>query len=82
MLWRRCGIRVLPYLDDLVFLKKDVLACRLVGIRIEGDCLKAGLKINFTNSGLIPLKERKHLGFDMDFGAGYFKIPSHSCEAL
>jgi len=38
MYWRRCGIRVLPYLDDLFFPKKGVRACRLFGIRIEEDC--------------------------------------------
>ena len=47
MYWRRCGIRNLPYLDDLFFPKKGSRACRLVRIRIEGDCFKAGLLINF-----------------------------------
>jgi hypothetical protein len=55
MFWRRCGIRVLPYLDDIFFPKRGVRACRLVGIRIEGDCFKVGLQINFPNSGLIPM---------------------------
>ena len=76
MFWRRCGIRVIPYLDDLFFPKKVVLACRLVGIRIEGDCLKACLQINFLKSGLILMEERKHLGFDVDLGAGYFRVPT------
>ena len=37
---RRCGIRVLHYLDDLSFPKKGFLSCRVVGILIEGDCFK------------------------------------------
>ncbi len=43
MFLRRCGIRVLPYLDDLFFLKKGFRAYRLLRIRIKGDCFKAGL---------------------------------------
>ena len=82
MYWRRDGIRNLPYLDDLFFPKKGFRACRLVGIRIEGDCFKAGLQINFPKSGTIPLFERKHLGFDVDLGAGYFRVPEDRWEAL
>ena len=82
MYWRRCGIRNLPYLDDLFFPKKGSRACRLVGIRIEGDCFKAGLLINFEKSGLIPLLARKHLGFEVDLGAGYFRVLADRWEAL
>jgi hypothetical protein len=70
------------YLDDLFFPKRGVRACRLVGIRIEGVCLKAGLQINFPKSGLIPMEERKHLGMDVDLGAGYFRVPTDRWEAL
>ena len=76
MVWGRCGIRVLPHLDDFFFPKRGVHACRLVGLRIEGDCFKACLKINFPKSGLIPMEERTHLGFDVDLGAGYFRVPT------
>ncbi len=31
---------------------------------------------------MIPILERKHLGFDVDLGAGYFKIPADRWEAL
>ena len=82
MFWRRCGIRVLPYLNDLFFPKKGFVACRLVGIRIEGDFFKVDLQINFPKSGLIPKEERKHLGFDVDLVAGYFRLPTNRWEAL
>jgi hypothetical protein len=49
----------------------------LVGIRIEGDYFKANLLINFPKSGLIPLLEIKHLGFEVDLGAGYFRVPAN-----
>jgi hypothetical protein len=45
-----------------------------VGIRIEGDGFKANLQINFSKSGVIPLEERRHLGFDVDLGTGYFEV--------
>ena len=70
------------YLDDLFFSKRGVRACRLVGIRIEGVCLKACLQINFPKSGLIPMEERKHLGMDVDLGAGYFRVPTDRWETL
>ncbi len=70
------------YLDDLFFPKRGMRACRLVGIRIEGVCLKAGLQINFPKSGLIPIEERKHLGMDVDLGAGYFRVPTDRWKAL
>ena len=76
MFLRRYGIRVLPYLDDLFFSKRGVRACRLMGIRIERDCFKASLQINFHKSGLLPMGERKHLGFDVDLGAGYLRVPT------
>ena len=82
MYWRRCGIRVLPYLDDLFFPKKGVRACRFVGIRIDGDCFKAGLLIHFEKSSMIPLLERKHLGCEVDIGAEYFRVPADRWEAL
>ncbi len=44
MFLRRCGIRVLPYLDGLFFQNIGVRACRLMGIRIERDCFKAILQ--------------------------------------
>jgi hypothetical protein len=34
MYWKRCGIKNLPYFDDLFFPKKGSRACRFVGIRI------------------------------------------------
>jgi hypothetical protein len=82
MFWRRCGIRVLPYLEDLFFPKRGVRACRLVRIRIEGECFKAGFQIHFPKCGLKPMEERKHLGFDVDLGAGYFRVPTDRWEAL
>ncbi len=79
---RRCGIVNLPYLDDLFFPKKGFRACQSVGIRVEGDCFKVGLQINFPENGLIPMLKRKHLGLEVDVGEGYFRVPTDRWEAL
>ena len=31
---------------------------------------------------MIPLLARKHLGFEVDLGAGYFRVPADRWEAL
>ena len=54
----------------------------MVGIRIEGDSFKAGLLINFEKSGFVPLLARKHLGFEVDLGVKYFRVPADRWEAL
>ena len=74
MYWRRCGIRSLPYLDDLFFPKKGFSIVSVGGNTLEGDSLKAGLKINFPKSGLISMEDRRHLGFDMEHGTRYFIV--------
>jgi hypothetical protein len=51
-------------------------------MRIEGDCFKEGLKISFPKSGLLPMEERKHFGFDVGFDAGYFRVSTDGWEVL
>jgi hypothetical protein len=43
---------------------------------------KSGILINFPKSGLIPSLERKHLGFEVDLGAWYFRVPADRWEEL
>jgi hypothetical protein len=52
------------------------------GNTIEEDYLKIGLKIIFPESGLIPMEERWHYGFDVGHGIGYFRVPADRWEAL
>ena len=80
--WRRCGIKALPCTYDPFFPKKGFRACRLVGIRIQGDCFKKSLQLNFPKSGMIPLEERRHLGFEVEIGTGYFRVPADRFETL
>ena len=80
MFWKRCWIQNLPYLDEFFFPKEGFRVCRLVGIQIEGGCLKACLQVDFPKSGL--MEERLHLGFDVDLDAGYFRVLADRCEVL
>jgi hypothetical protein len=46
MFWRRDGVRVLPYLDDFMFMKHGFAPCARLARRMEGDFIKTGLRIN------------------------------------
>ncbi len=76
MHWRRCGIRNLPHILRWLLLSEERFpSVSIGGNTIEGDCLKAGLQINFPKSG-IPMEERRHLDFDADHSTGYFIVPA------
>ena len=82
MLWRRNGIRVLPYLDDFLFLEQGEQACLLLSKRVERDFSSAGLLINLDKCSRTPSQQIRHLGFDVDFLAGLFKVPADRWENL
>ena len=54
MLWRRDGVRVLPYLDDFMFMTHGFVACTRLARRVEKDFLSAGLRINVPKSCPVP----------------------------
>ena len=80
--WRREGISVLPYLDDLMFMKQGLWACVWLARRMEGDFVRAGLRINVPNCRRIPAQQRRQLGFEVDLAADKFQVPSDQWEAL
>ncbi len=43
MHWRRGGSKVLPYLDDFMFMKIDFGYCVMLARRVESDFVRAGL---------------------------------------
>jgi hypothetical protein len=49
---------------------------------VEGDFIKAGLKINVPKCHRIPAQQRRQLGFDVDFVAGEFRVPVDRWDAL
>ena len=82
MYWRREGIKVLPYLDDFMFMKHGFLQCASLARRVEGDFIRAGLKINVPKCHSVPAQQRRQLGFDVDFEDGKFRVPEDRFEAL
>jgi hypothetical protein len=82
MYWRRDGISVLPYLDDFMAMKQGFWACCRLARRLEGDFVRAGLRINVPKCHRIPAQQRRQLGFDVDLATGKFQVPSDRWEAL
>ncbi len=82
MFWRRESITVLPYFDDLMFIKQGFWPCVRLVRRVEGDLVRTGLRINVPKCRRIPTQQRRQLGFEVDFAAGKFQVPADRWEAL
>ncbi len=82
MYWRKGGIRLLPYLDDFLFMAKGFWQCARLAKKVEADFVLAGLRINVPKCHALPAQERRHLGFDVDFADGNFRVPVDRWEAL
>ena len=80
--WRPEGICVLPHLDDFMFVKQGFWACVRMACRVEVDFVWAGLRINVPKCRNIPARQMRQLGFEVDFAAGNFQVPSDRWEAL
>jgi hypothetical protein len=81
--WRRDGVRVLPYLDDFMFMKHGFAACARLARRMEGDFIKAvGLRINVPKCRTVPSQQRRQLGFEVYFAKGEFRVPEDRWEFL
>ncbi len=73
---------MLPYLDDLMFTKHGLWPCVRQARRVEGDLVRAGLRINVPKCHRIPSQQRRQLGFEVDFAAEKFQVPVDRWEAL
>jgi hypothetical protein len=50
--------------------------------RVEGDFVRAELRINEPKCHTIPAQQRRQLGFDVDFAKGKFQVSLDRWEAL
>ena len=82
MFWRRDGIKLLPYLDDFMFMKSGFWQCVRMARKVERDFVRAGLRINVPKCHVIPAQQRRQLGFDVDFAEGKFQVPTDRWEAI
>ena len=72
MHWRRGGIKVLPYLDDFMFMKTTFWHCVRLARRVHRDFVRVGLKINAPKCSPVPAQQRRQLWFVVDFEEGKF----------
>ncbi|CAI7877429.1 unnamed protein product [Closterium sp. NIES-54] len=72
--WRAMGIRVIPYVDDILFLCDTEAKARATCQSIIHDLNKAGLVINSKKSHLQPTQQLRFLGVELDAGRGQFSI--------
>jgi hypothetical protein len=73
---------VFPYLEDFMAMRHGLRACARLSCRLEGDFVRAGLRINVPKCHMIPSQQRRQLGFDVDFATGKFQVPSGRWESL
>ncbi|GJP55778.1 hypothetical protein CLOM_g14767, partial [Closterium sp. NIES-68] len=64
--WRTRGVRVIPYVDDILFLCHSEADARETCNHIIGDLCKAGLVINAKKSHLQPTQRLRFLGLELD----------------
>ena len=78
----RVGLRVLPYLDDFLFLI-DGLSAAHAGVRFVQDVLSMlGLVPHPTKSHWEPTQELCHLGFYIDTHRGLFYVPAQKVRKI
>jgi hypothetical protein len=82
MYWRKSGISVLPYMDDLFFSRKGEQVCLRLFLRVWKDFFSAGISINMPKCCLTPAPVLRQLGFDVDMAEGKFRVPVERWEAL
>ena len=79
MHWRRGGIKVLPYLNDFMFMKSDFGQCVMLARRVERDFVRA---CNMPKCSPVPSQQRRQPGFDVNFEAVKFQVQGDRFEAL
>ena len=76
MLWRRDGIKLLPYLDDFMFMISDFWQCVRIARWMDRELVRARMRINAPKCHSIPAQQCRQLGFDVDFAVGKFQVPA------
>ncbi|CAI7932755.1 unnamed protein product [Closterium sp. NIES-54] len=74
--WRACGVRVVPYVDDLLFLCDSAEQARKTCTEVLCDLGAAGFVINEKKSRLQPAHQTRFLGMELDTESGMFSIGS------
>ncbi|CAI7850748.1 unnamed protein product [Closterium sp. NIES-53] len=72
--WREQGIRVIPYVDDILFLCQSKAHAQEICQRVILDLKEAGLVINAKKSQLSPSRRLRFLGVELETDTGRFSI--------
>ncbi|CAI7730380.1 unnamed protein product [Closterium sp. NIES-53] len=80
--WRARGVRVILYVDDLLFLCHSETQARSTCIKVLQDLKAAGFVINAKKSNLHPTHHLRFLGMELDTERGMFLIGEDRREQL
>ncbi|CAI7932433.1 unnamed protein product [Closterium sp. NIES-54] len=72
--WHEQGIRVIPYVDDILFLCQSKAHEQAICQRVILDLKEAGLVINAKKSQLSPSQRLRFLGIELETDTGRFSI--------
>jgi hypothetical protein len=79
--WRRLGLLVMVYIDDILILGVSYWETRsAIGIVLR-DLKAAGLMVNIPKSTLAPVKNVQWLGMDINFEEGVVLVPQQKQKA-
>ena len=70
-------MRLLPYLDDFLFMSPSFEGASELAAMILKDCQDAGFVVNMDKSVLHPSQSTIHLGMIVDSVSGRFEVPVH-----
>ncbi len=80
--WRSLGIRLLPYLDEFVFMSPSFVGASELAARILRDFQNVGFVVKMDKSVLHPSHSTTHLGMIVDSVSGQFEVPVHRWDKL
>jgi hypothetical protein len=76
------GTRLLPYMDDFLFIADSYIAALFFQQRIEAMLAQMGLQRNLKKGVWIPTQVGDHLGLTVDLNLGMFRAPPDKLRQL
>ena len=80
--WRKQGLLVFIYLDDILLLVKSCLLAAQQTQVILKDLRDGGMLINYKKSTLQPSQQVEHLGFLLDLEEGVLQVHSQKLKSV
>ena len=80
--WRGMNIRVLPYLDDFLFMASTSSEASALAEFIQTEFRTLGLDVNYEKSVVNPTQRIEQLGMMVDTVRGVFEVPARRWDNL